>query len=333
MASVTDYYQVLGVSSNATTEQIRSAYHSLAKQFHPDRHANEGDEELQGYAQRMSLISEAYEVLSEPTSRQRYDRLGAAGWAAESDPVFNVRAPNASECMFCAHSPIAHATLRRNVGMVFMRRHATFTIRACRGCGLQLAREMQNSTLMLGWLGVISFFANIGAVLGNAAAIWRFSRLDDPVAPSDRVARPVAEPAYQGRSIFARPGIYVACVVLLVLGSAIGNRTTSSNSYVATPSAGAAGSSSVSGITGLAGASGTTGATGASSHSWALYDCVAGNGTYITGVVDCSQPNVGWIVGFEPDSQSCPPLTTTYFTESSTDPSPGTVVCIAPYGG
>ena len=120
-----DYYEVLGVSSSASGEQIRIAYHGLAKDFHPDRHANEGDEQLSEYSRRMSLISEAYDVLSDPQSRSRYDRLGATAWAEASNATFRVRTVNGSECMFCAHSPVAHATLRRNVVMVFVVRAKT----------------------------------------------------------------------------------------------------------------------------------------------------------------------------------------------------------------
>ncbi|KAF2196513.1 TPR-like protein [Delitschia confertaspora ATCC 74209] len=67
-----DYYKVLGVSRDADERQIKSAYRKLAKQFHPDKASEQGytPEEAQT---RMASINEAYEVLSDPELKQRFD--------------------------------------------------------------------------------------------------------------------------------------------------------------------------------------------------------------------------------------------------------------------
>ena len=69
-----DYYEVLGVSRNASADQIRQAYRRLARTHHPD--LNAGDPEADG---RFKTINEAYEVLRDPRKRAAYDRFGHAG--------------------------------------------------------------------------------------------------------------------------------------------------------------------------------------------------------------------------------------------------------------
>lgn len=69
-----DYYAILGVSRNATQEEIKKAYRRLALKYHPDR--NPGDREAE---ERFKEISEAYEVLSDPQKRAIYDSQGFSG--------------------------------------------------------------------------------------------------------------------------------------------------------------------------------------------------------------------------------------------------------------
>ncbi len=73
MANKRDYYEVLGVGSNASAAEIKKAFRKLAMQCHPDRNKDHGAEE------RFKEINEAYEVLSDPDKRAAYDRFGHAG--------------------------------------------------------------------------------------------------------------------------------------------------------------------------------------------------------------------------------------------------------------
>jgi molecular chaperone DnaJ len=72
MASKRDYYEVLGVSRNASDDEIKKAFRRLAKQYHPDANKEAGAEA------RFIEINEAYEVLSDPQKRAAYDRYGHA---------------------------------------------------------------------------------------------------------------------------------------------------------------------------------------------------------------------------------------------------------------
>lgn len=67
-----DYYKILGVERKASEEDIRKAYRDLAKQYHPDRNPDNKQAE-----ERFKEINEAYQVLSDSTKRQHYDRLGS----------------------------------------------------------------------------------------------------------------------------------------------------------------------------------------------------------------------------------------------------------------
>lgn len=69
-----DYYDILGVSRNASQEEIKKAYRKVALQYHPDR--NPGNKEAE---EKFKEAAEAYEVLSDPEKRAKYDQFGHAG--------------------------------------------------------------------------------------------------------------------------------------------------------------------------------------------------------------------------------------------------------------
>ena len=73
MAEKRDYYEILGVSKNASEEEIKSAFRKLARQYHPDvNHAPDAEE-------KFKEINEAFAVLSDANKRAAYDRYGFAG--------------------------------------------------------------------------------------------------------------------------------------------------------------------------------------------------------------------------------------------------------------
>jgi DnaJ-class molecular chaperone len=66
-----DYYKILGVDRKATEKEIKSAYRKLARKHHPDVNKNDAKAEA-----RFKEVNEAYEVLSDPAKRRRYDQIG-----------------------------------------------------------------------------------------------------------------------------------------------------------------------------------------------------------------------------------------------------------------
>ncbi len=74
MASKRDYYEVLGVSKNASDDEIKKAYRKLAVKYHPDK--NPDDKEAE---KKFKEINEAHDVLSDKQKRARYDQFGHAG--------------------------------------------------------------------------------------------------------------------------------------------------------------------------------------------------------------------------------------------------------------
>ncbi len=69
-----DYYEILNVSRDASLDEIKSSYRKLAKKYHPDLNPNDKEAE-----KKFKEINEAYEVLSDPEKRRRYDMFGEAG--------------------------------------------------------------------------------------------------------------------------------------------------------------------------------------------------------------------------------------------------------------
>lgn len=81
MADKRDYYEVLGVSKDASDSDIKKAYRKLAKKYHPDMNSGDADSD-----HKFKEATEAYEVLSDPDKRKKYDQFGHAAFANGGGP-------------------------------------------------------------------------------------------------------------------------------------------------------------------------------------------------------------------------------------------------------
>lgn len=78
-----DYYSILGISKNATQEEIKKAYRNLAFKYHPDRNPDDKQAE-----EKFKKISEAYDTLGDEKKRAEYDRFGSAGTSYNSEKSY-----------------------------------------------------------------------------------------------------------------------------------------------------------------------------------------------------------------------------------------------------
>jgi curved DNA-binding protein CbpA len=107
-----DSYEILGVTRQATTADIKAAYYQLAKKFHPDRHRNTEHTDLRGKLEALlSLITQAYDTLSEPAQRAAYDdrlKRSSANPAAQKPTPMMTAEPKVASHRTAEQKPADH---------------------------------------------------------------------------------------------------------------------------------------------------------------------------------------------------------------------------------
>ena len=75
-----DYYEVLGLSKNASESEIKKAYRKAAMKYHPDKFSNSSEAEKKEAEEKFKEINEAYEILSDSQKKATYDQYGHAAF-------------------------------------------------------------------------------------------------------------------------------------------------------------------------------------------------------------------------------------------------------------
>ena len=78
-----DYYEILGVSKTASSDELKKSYRKIAMKYHPDKNPNDKEAEV-----KFKEAAEAYSVLSDSQKRQQYDQFGHAGVNSGGGPGF-----------------------------------------------------------------------------------------------------------------------------------------------------------------------------------------------------------------------------------------------------
>lgn len=125
-------------------------------------------------------------------------------------------------CQLCGWQPAAEVSLRRQVAWLISRRVESVDGRLCRACGQSAYRSMTNRTLLTGWWGLVSFFANFVHVGRNLLAGRKLRGLDSPHTPPTDGEEFLPGPLDAGKPLSLRSGPWVVgLLVLLVIGGGV----------------------------------------------------------------------------------------------------------------
>lgn len=289
---VTNHFERLGVSPDATSAEIASAYRDMARILHPDTQPDATPAQRARFTAMMAEVNEAWTVLKDDRRRAEYRASLEAAPGGTTAPT--VRHPRSDECETCGSFPAANMRFRHQRAWLFAATVYEAELRLCQGCGVALGRSAQNRTMWLGWWGVFSFLRNIGYVFGNAQSLRRAAGLAAPRRRNDPIFTPLLAPLPTGRPVWQRTGMLATTALFVALFAIVVGASDAEESSRTT----------------------TGSRDPVASAGWEVGSCVSGFTTVVP--VPCSSPHSGRIVEMSlsgPDD--CPMSTESYVVDGA----------------
>jgi curved DNA-binding protein CbpA len=155
-----NYYSILNVPRNASQEEIKHAFRTLANKHHPDKPT--GNQAI------FASLSEAYAVLSNSEKRRLYD-LNFNSSSSNTNTSYSYTPPrDPNICPGCGiKAPLRNVKLYQNIGLLVTRFSRKIESKLCKSCINKNFSRFTLTTFILGWWGFISFFVTIAYLINN----------------------------------------------------------------------------------------------------------------------------------------------------------------------
>jgi DnaJ domain len=234
-------------------------------------------------------------VAAEPV----FTGTSGAGVSSAGPPASGLIPPGG--CQVCGRGPAVRVSLNEVRGNVIFARSRQVKGMLCRDCGLATGREMQSTTLNLGWWGLVSAILTPFAVIGNGSELSKLAKLTPP-ADAPQAGLAALDP---GKPVLQRPsgGLLAALAVLFVLGVIWAGQAGTHSAPATPPSTTSFWTTSLSTT--------TTADFSPPTPAWAVGDCIYVALNEAT-PIDCSEYHQGVVLARAFASSQCPVGTTNY---------------------
>lgn len=201
-----DARAILGVSETATFKEIKTAYRSLVRVYHPDRAGSDAESQAKA-TQVMGRINEAWNAIE---SRESNGVLGSKDYSSSTRSEstnwsVSRRKTNSKECELCGSTPAKKFSLKGNRVFITSLQRIGYNGILCKSCALAFGREALRQTMLAGWWG-IWFFLSPFVIIYLAIQLFQVNRMPEPQYRDARVITPFDVPMASQPSPLKQPG-------------------------------------------------------------------------------------------------------------------------------